>query len=139
MLVLLCGCTVLFADGGIVPQGVDITVSYQYRKPKEKKWQSGTVKLRDAVTEKAMLEELRRRNKDCIVRILAADAGADKVLTVRYKVFKNGKKGVNHTVVLTNALTQSMAKNQILAKNPDLEETPGVRVRIAAMIKKQSK
>ncbi len=138
MFVFVCN---VFAADGIVPAGVNVSIRYQYqklsagnssknsRKDKEK-WTSASVTLRDFLTEKAMIEEIRRRNPDCMVRILAADPGEDKVLVVRYKMLNKDNKWETHKTVLTNALTMSMAKNQILAKNQD------AKVRILSMMKK---
>lgn len=127
MFVFVCN---VFAADGIVPAGVDISVQYQYKKNDKKSWSTATAKLRDAVTEKAMIEALKLKNRDCTIRILAADPGEDKVLVVRYKMLNKDNKWETHKTVLTNALTMSMAKNQILAKNQD------AKVRILSMRKK---
>ena len=111
--------------------GVDISVQYQYKKNDKKSWSTATAQLRDAVTEKAMIEALKLKNRDCTIRILAADPGEDKVLVVRYKMLNKDNKWETHKTVLTNALTMSMAKNQIFAKNQD------AKVRILSMREKK--
>lgn len=123
---------VLYGRGVIVPHDAKVDVSYQLQKHGKTEWMSGRETLSGFVTESEMKKEIGRRNPKCHVRILAADPGPDKILDVRYKIMTENKKWENRQMTMTNALTYSMAKNQILAKNPG----QNVKVRILSIKKK---
>ena len=78
-----------------------------------------------------MRNQLLRQHPGCEVRILAAKINQDIPVEVRYQLRKNNASWVSGTTVLRNALTESMARNQLAARYSDAE------VRILSMVFKR--
>ena len=74
-----------------------------------------------------MENQLLQRHPGYAVRILAAAAEKDVQVAVRYQMRRNNSAWTAGTTVLRNALTESMARNQIAARYP------GSEVRILSM------
>lgn len=122
----------LFGRGTIVPDDVPVTVKYQHKAPDAKTWSNGSTVMRGAVTESMMRNQIKKNFPDHRVRILAADAGPDLVTQVSYQFTTNNKNWSKANTILYNALTHSMAKNQLMQRHND------AKIRILS-IKKRKK
>ena len=89
------------------------------------------VDMRGAVTESMMLNQLAARHPNGQIRILSASYGKTVSHTVRYQMKRGNSAWTNGTVTLNNALTESMARNQLKAK------FPGASIRILSFVKKK--
>lgn len=89
------------------------------------------VDMRGAVTESMMVGQLAARHPNGQIRILSAFYGKTIAHTVRYQMKRGNSAWTNGTVTLNNALTESMAKNQLKAK------FPGATIRILSFVKKK--
>ena len=105
-----------------------VKVQYQAKNPNSKSWTTYSSALTDALTESMIRNQLLRRHPGYEVRILAASEGRDVQASVRYQIRRNNSSWTTGTTTLRNALTESMARNQIAAKYP------GSEVRILSMV-----
>ena len=105
-----------------------IKVQYQAKHPNSKSWTTYNTTLTDALTESMIRNQLSQRHPGYEVRVLAASAEKDVQATVRYQIRRNNSSWTTGTTVLRNALTESMARNQIAARYP------GSEVRILSMV-----
>ena len=78
-----------------------------------------------------MVGQLAARHPNGQIRILTASYGKTVTHTVRYQMKKGSSAWTNGTVTLNNALTESMARNQLKAK------FPGTSIRILSFVKKK--
>ena len=105
-----------------------VKVQYQAKHPKSKSWTTYSTTLTDALTESMIRNQLSQRHQGYDVRVLAASDGKDVQASVRYQIRRNNSSWTTGTTTLRNALTESMARNQIAAKYP------GSEVRILSMV-----
>ena len=105
-----------------------VKVQYQAKRPDMKSWSTFTTVLNNAATESMMENQLMQRHPGNIVRILAASTGAYIPVTVKCQIRRKNAPWTTMTTILNNALTESMARNQISAKYPETE------VRILSMV-----
>ncbi len=105
---------ILSADYG---KRVQASVQFQISRD-EQNWSSGSVNLTNTLTESMMENEISRRYPNMKVRILSADFGERVQMTVRYQLSRDGQAWSGGTVTLTNALTESMARNQLSQRYP---------------------
>ena len=105
-----------------------IKVQYQAKNPNSKSWTMYSTTLTDALTESMIRNQLRQRHPGYEVRVLSASEGKDVQASVRYQIRRNNSSWTTGTTTLRNALTESMARNQIAAKYP------GYEVRILSMV-----
>ena len=105
-----------------------IKVQYQAKHPNSKSWTTYSSTLTDALTESMIRNQLSQRHPGYEVRVLAASAEKDVQATVRYQIRRNNSSWTTGTTTLRNALTESMARNQIAARYP------GAEVRILSMV-----
>lgn len=121
----------VMAGREIVPADITVKVQYQLKMDGYNSWTTTNASLRGAVTETMMVGQLTARHPNGQIRILSASYGKTVVHTVRYQMKRGNSAWTNGTVTLNNALTESMAKNQLKAK------FPGVTIRILSFVKKK--
>lgn len=120
----------VMAGQEIVPADVTVKVQYQLKMDGYNSWTTTNASLRGAVTESMMISQLAARHPNGQIRILSASYGKTVVHTVRYQMKRGKSAWTNGTVTLNNALTESMARNQLKAK------FPGTTIRILSFVKK---
>ena len=131
----VCGIVLLLA---VSPAGAEdfpiarnhsrVKVQYQAKRPESKSWTTYSTTLTDALTESMIRNQLLRRHPGYVVRVLAASPEKDVQAAVRYQIRRNNSSWTTGATVLRNALTESMARNQIAARYP------GAEVRILSMV-----
>ena len=105
-----------------------VRVQYQAKNPNSKSWTTYSTTLTDALTESMIRNQLSQRHPGYVVRVLAASSERDVQASVRYQIRRNNSSWTTATTTLRNALTESMARNQIAARYP------GSEVRILSMV-----
>lgn len=120
----------VIAGQEIVPADVMVKVQYQLKMDGYNSWTTTNASLRGAVTESMMIGQLAARHPNGQIRILSASYGKTVAYTVRYQMKKGSSAWTNGTITLDNALTESMARNQLKAK------FPGTTIRILSFVKK---
>ena len=121
----------VMAGREIVPADVTVKVQYQLKMDGYNSWTTTNASLRGAVTESMMISQLAARHPNGQIRILSASYGKTVAHTVRYQMKRGNSAWTNGTVTLNNALTESMARNQLKAK------FPGASIRILSFVKKK--
>ena len=121
----------VMAGWEIVPADVTVKVQYQLKMDGYNSWTTTNASLRGAVTESMMIGQLAARHPNGQIRILSASYGKTVSHTVRYQMKRGNSAWTNGTVTLNNALTESMARNQLKAK------FPGASIRILSFVKKK--
>ena len=121
----------VMAGQEIVPADVTVKVQYQLKMDGYNSWTTTNASLRGAVTESMMIGQLAARHPNGQIRILSASYGKPVTHTVRYQMKKGSSAWTNGTITLNNALTESMARNQLKAK------FPGATIRILSFVKKK--
>ena len=121
----------VMAGREIVPADVTVKVQYQLKRDGYNSWTTTNASLRGAVTESMMIGQLAARHPNGQIRILSASYGKTVAHTVRYQMKKGSSAWTNGTITLNNALTESMARNQLKAK------FPGASIRILSFVKKK--
>lgn len=121
----------VMAGREIVPADVTVKVQYQLKMDGYNSWTTTNASLRGAVTESMMVGQLAARHPNGQIRILSASYGKTVAHTVRYQMKRGNSAWTNGTVTLNNALTESMARNQLKAK------FPGATIRILSFVKKK--
>lgn len=129
---IFLGCiSPVMAGREIVPADVTVKVQYQLKMDGYNSWTTTNASLRGAVTESMMIDQLAARHPNGQIRILSASYGKTVAHTVRYQMKRGNSAWTNGTVTLNNALTESMARNQLKAK------FPGATIRIQSFVKKK--
>ena len=105
----------------VVPAGIPVQVRFQLKSANSSSWSTSSATLKGSVSESMMVNELSRRYPNSQIRILAANCGKTVSVSVRYQISRNGKSWTTGTAALTNALTESMARNQLSQKYPNTE------------------
>ena len=121
----------VMAGREIVPADVTVKVQYQLKMDGYNSWTTTNASLRGAVTESMMVGQLATRHPNGQIRILSASYGKTVAHTVRYQMKRGNSAWTNGTVTLNNALTESMARNQLKAK------FPGASIRILSFVEKK--
>ena len=121
----------VMAGQEIVPADVTVKVQYQLKMDGYNSWTTTNASLKGAVTESMMVNQLAARHPNGQIRILSASYGKTVAHIVRYQMKRGKSAWTNGTVTLNNALTESMARNQLKAK------FPGATIRILSFIKKK--
>ena len=137
MFMLLCGCVLSAApltlraagDYPIFQNNETIRVQYQARRPGSPSWTAYSTTLRDALTESMIRNQLLKRHPGYEVRVLSAAVDGRNVrATVQCQIRRSENSSwTTMSTTVTNALTESMAENQIAARYP------GAEVRILSM------
>ena len=107
-----------------------VKVQYQAKNPNSKSWTTYSTTSTDVLTESMIRNQLLQRHPGYEVRVLAASEEKDVQASVRYQIRRNNSSWTMGTTTLRNALTESMARNQIAARYP------GSEVRILSMVLK---
>ncbi|MGN0869926.1 MAG: hypothetical protein ACI4UV_01945 [Victivallales bacterium] len=121
----------VMAGQEIVPADVTVKVQYQLKMDGYNSWTTTNASLRGAVSESMMISQLAARHPSGQIRILSASYGKTVSHIVRYQMKRGKSAWTNGTVTLNNALTESMARNQLKAK------FPGATIRILSFVKKK--
>ena len=105
-----------------------VRVQYQIRRQGSSSWTTCSTTLRDALTESMIRNQLLKRHPGCDVRVLSAiPADRNVQASVQCQIRRGNSSWTTMTTTVTNALTESMAQNQIAAR------FPGAEVRILSM------
>lgn len=105
-----------------------VKVQYQAKKPNSKSWTTYSTTLTGALTESMIRNQLLQRHPGYLVRILSAATGGQNIrVKVRYQIRRNNSSWTTVSTSLWDAMTESMARNQIKARYP------GSEVRILSM------
>lgn len=121
----------VMAGREIVPPDVTVKVQYQLKMDGSNSWTTTNASLRGAVSESMMVNQLAARHPGGQIRILSASYGKPVAHIVRYQMKRGKSAGTNGTVTLNNALTESMARNQLKAR------FSGATIRILSFVKKK--
>lgn len=124
-------CTGFFcgaARDNVIPHDRMVRVQYQSKSRSSKTWSNGSTSMKGHTSESMIRNELKRRMPNSQIRVLAVDTGKRVSHFVRFQTSSDGKIWSNGSTQLQNALTESMARNQIMQRNP------GKKVRILSMI-----
>ena len=120
--IFLAGSSFGYDERPIVPAEAAVQVRFQLNSMQSNSaWTTGSVSLRGSVSESMMANGISRRYPHKAVRILSADCGKKVQTLVRYQLSRDGKSWSSGTITLTNALTESMARNQLLQKHPQAQ------------------
>ena len=112
----------------IFPDRAHIRVQYQARRPGSASWTMYSTTLTDALSESMLVNQLLKRHPGYEVRVLSASADGKNVsASVRCQIRRGSSSWSEMTTTVNNALTESMAENQISARYP------GAEVRILSM------
>lgn len=116
-------------DHPIFHNSETIRVQYQARRPGTSSWTTYSTTLRDARTESMIRNQLLKRHPGYEVRVLSASADGRNIQSSVQCQIRRGENSswTTMTTTVTNALTESMAENQIAARYP------GSEVRILSM------
>lgn len=105
----------------VVPAAASVYVRYQYRSVGGA-WASSGTTLKGAISESMMLNQLSRRHPGKEVRVLSAKVGGkSRRVSVRYQLRKGEGAWSSGSTTLQDALTESMARNQLSARHPGME------------------
>lgn len=127
LVILMLGAAMMtnsFADERpIVPADREVRVMFQIRSQTASSaaWSTSNAMLKGAVSESMMANEISRRYPHSDVRILSASCGKDVSVNVRFQTSRDGKSWTPGTTTLKNALTESMARNQISQRYPNTQ------------------
>ena len=105
----------------VVPADIPVQVRFQLKSANCNSWSTSSATLKGSVSESMMVNELSRRFPNSQIRILAANCGKAVSFSVRYQISRNGKSWTTGTATLTNVLTESMARNQLSQKFPNMK------------------
>ena len=117
-----------YQQGPVFRNHARVRVQYQAKRPDSRTWSSYSTTLTDALTESMIRNQLLQRHPGYVVRVLSASEGRDVQASVRYQIRRNNSSWTTGTTTLRNALSESMAANQIAARYP------GSEVRILSMV-----
>ena len=118
---LISAGALAYDERPVVPADIPVQVRFQLKSANSNSWSTGSATLRGSVSESMMVNELSRRYPNSQIRILAANCGKTVSVSVRFQMSRDGKSWTSGNAVLTNALTESMARNQLSQKYPNTE------------------
>lgn len=110
--------------------GGRVKVQYQIKSRSSNSWTTNNATLNGAKTESMMRNQIASRHPGCQVRILAATSGTNVRVFVQYQVKSGQSSWTTNNATLLNAMTKSMARNQLLARHP------GRQIRVLSMTEK---
>ena len=128
---LVSGTTLFGADERPIISGANtVRVQYQIKSSGANSWTTSNTTLKGATTESMMINTLSARHPRAQVRILsAAISGRVERVNVRYQLRRGQSSWGTANATLTNALTESMARNQLSVRHP------GSEIRILSMVR----
>lgn len=118
----------VFAGRPVQGVNVKIKVQYQIKGPSSNSWSTNSATLNGVMKESMMVNQLRARHPRHSVRILSATDGRNIRTKVQYQIKRGKSSWTTSHATLLNAMTKSMAKNQLSQRHP------GCQVRILSMI-----
>ncbi|MBR6470168.1 MAG: hypothetical protein IKS83_00095 [Victivallales bacterium] len=130
MMAFVVGTGLLHAgERPVVPSQASVYVQYQYQSAGSDTWTTSSTTLKGAVSESMMKNQISQRHPGKKIRILSAKVdGKTRRFSVRYQM-RHGKGAWNtNTTILQDALTESMARNQLCMRHP------GQQIRILSMV-----
>lgn len=128
MILTLNGSLWGFDECPVFPNHARVKVQYQARHPNSKSWTTYSITLNDVRSESMIRNQLLQRHPGYLVRILSAATGGQNIrVKVRYQIRRNNSSWTTVSTSLWDAMTESMARNQIKARYP------GSEVRILSM------
>ena len=120
---LLGAALLLFSadERPLVGASSNVYVRYQYQSPGGN-WSTSGTTLKGAISESMMINQISQRHPGKKIRILSAKCeGKSRRSTVRYQ-YRNGEGPWNTgSATLQDALTESMARNQLSQRHPNAE------------------
>lgn len=106
----------------VVPAEARVQVQYQYRNVSGGTWSTSSTTLKGAVSESMMISQLSQRHPGREIRVLGARVNGKSVRsTVRYQYRRGERPWNSSTATLQDALTESMARNQLSVRHPGQE------------------
>jgi len=107
----------------IFPDRARIRVQYQARRSATVSWTTYSTTLTDALSESMLVNQLLKRHPGYEVRVLSASAdGRNVTASVRCQIRRGSSTSWSDmTTTVNNALTESMAENQIAARYSNAE------------------
>ena len=124
-LLFVIGIAILNLHGAdsrpIVNSNTSVRVQYQIKGPCSNSWTTTNANLRGSISETMMINTLSQRHPRHCVRILAVYAGKNIRTNVRYQFRRGNSSWTTGTATLINAITESMAKNQLCQRHPNAE------------------
>ena len=120
----LLGATVLLFSADerpVVDASSSVYVRYQYQSPGGN-WSTSGTTLKGATSESMMINQISQRHPGKKIRILSAKwEGKSRRSTVKYQ-YRRGEGPWNiGSATLQDALTESMARNQLSQRHPNAE------------------
>ena len=128
--IFLGGAAPVTAGPEIVAPDATVRVQYQMKPEGGKTWTTVSTSLRGAVTEAMMANQLAARHPRAQIRILSAAGDRNVTHQVRYQMRQGNGPWTTSTTTLNNALTESMAGNQLRAR------FPAATIRILSFVKR---
>ena len=112
----------------VVSPTSSVYVQYQYQNAGSDTWTTSSTTLKGATSESMMKNQISQRHPGKKIRILSAKIdGKSQRVTVKYQ-YRHGNGSWNtNTTTLQDALTESMARNQLSVRHP------GKQIRILSM------
>ena len=129
-LVVLCLPGLIHAADNypIFRNNATVRVQYQAQRPGTTSWTMYSTTVKDVLSESMIRNQLMKRHPGYDIRVLSAsEDGKNVQVNVRCQIRRGSSSWSEMTTTLNNALTESMAENQIAARYP------GAEVRILSM------
>jgi len=129
-LVVLCLPSLTHAADNypIFRNNATVRVQYQAQRPGTTSWTMYSTTVKDVLSESMIRNQLMKRHPGYDIRVLSAsEDGKNVQVNVRCQIRRGSSSWSEMTTTLNNALTESMAENQIAARYP------GAEVRILSM------
>ena len=129
-LVFLCLSSLIHAADNypIFRNNATVRVQYQAQRPGTTSWTMYSTTVKDVLSESMIRNQLMKRHPGYDIRVLSAsEDGKNVQVNVRCQIRRGSSSWSEMTTTLNNALTESMAENQIAARYP------GAEVRILSM------
>lgn len=112
----------------IFQKNATVRVQYQAQRSGTTSWTMYSTTVKDVLSESMIRNQLMKRHPGYDVRVLSAsEDGKNVQVYVRCQIRRGSSSWSEMTTTLNNALTESMAENQIAARYP------GAEVRILSM------
>lgn len=123
MLFMAMGGLLLHADERpVVPAQASVYVQYQYQSAGSNTWTTSSTTLKGATSESMMKNQISQRHPGKKIRILSAKVdGKSRRVTVKYQMRRGNGAWNTSTTTLQDALTESMARNQLSQRHPNAE------------------
>ncbi|MBQ4479241.1 MAG: hypothetical protein II943_01220 [Victivallales bacterium] len=112
----------------VVSPKSSVYVQYQYQNAGSDTWTTSSTTLKGATSESTMKNQISQRHPGKKIRILSAKIdGKSQRVTVKYQYRRGEGPWNTSSTTLQDALTESMARNQLSVRHP------GQQIRILSM------